>query len=52
MIVARCNKCNYVARYTSNYFTISELQKHTVSEITIDEQKQCVHDLKYKEDTY
>jgi len=49
MIVGRCNSCNYVARYSSNYFSISELQRHSNLETAI-EQDQCIHDLKYEED--
>ncbi|MDH3394716.1 MAG: hypothetical protein OEL52_01015 [Nitrosopumilus sp.] len=49
MIVARCNSCNYVARYSSNYYSIEELQRHDNAEIII-EQDQCIHDLKYEEE--
>ncbi len=49
MITARCMSCNYVARYNSNYFVISELKRHAVAEITT-EQSQCVHELRYREE--
>ena len=49
MIVARCNSCNYVARYNSNYFSIEKLQRHDNSE-TVIEQDECIHDLKYEEE--
>lgn len=51
MIIARCSDCNYVARYNSNYFSISELQKHVNLENVI-EQDQCIHDLKYEEEEF
>ncbi len=41
--------CNYVARYNSNYFVISELKRHAVTEI-VTEQSQCVHELKFQEE--
>jgi len=49
MIIARCQTCNYVARYNSNYFVISELKRHVDADIGTD-QNQCTHDLKYQEE--
>jgi len=49
MIVARCNSCNYVARYSSNYFSIEKLQRHDNAKTAI-EQDECIHDLKYEEE--
>ena len=45
MIVGKCRDCNYTARYNSDYFTISELQKHTISFPM--EQNECSHSLVY-----
>ncbi len=45
MILARCKDCNFTARYNSQYFTIPELQKHTVSFPV--EQDDCIHSLVY-----
>ena len=59
MIVARCNMCNFVARYNSNYFAISELQRHVNknnnnynnnSEIVTEQQGLCDHQLDFKEE--
>ena len=49
MIVGRCVHCNYVACYNSKYFSISELQRHVISEI-VTEQGYCIHDVKYEEE--
>lgn len=49
MIVARCNSCNYVARYNSKYYSIKELQRHDNPD-TVIVQDECIHDLKYEEE--
>ena len=49
MIVGRCVRCTYVARYSSNYFSISELQRH-VSSVNVIEQNECNHELRYVKD--
>jgi len=46
MIVGRCRDCNYVARYNPRYFSVLELQKHTVS-FPVEEQDECSHSLVY-----
>ena len=48
MIVGRCSDCNYVVRYNSKYFSVPELQKHTISFPV--EQDECSHSLVYSED--
>jgi len=48
MITARCRDCNYVVRYNSKYFSVLELQKHTV--LFPVEEDECNHSLVYSED--
>ena len=48
MIVGKCKDCNYTARYNSNYFSVLELQKHTVSFPL--EHNACNHSLIYSQE--
>lgn len=45
MIVVRCKDCNYTARYNSSYFSVLELQRHTISFPV--EQDECSHSMIY-----
>ena len=48
MIIGRCKNCNYTARYNSKFFTIAELQRHTIS-LPL-EKWECDHLLIYEEE--
>lgn len=48
MIVGRCNDCNFIARYNSKYFSVLELEKHTIT-FPI-EQNECSHSLIYSQE--
>ena len=49
MIVVRCKDCNYVGRYNSNYYSVTELQRHLRVESTTEEDGLCNHVLNFLE---
>ena len=49
MIVGKCRDCNYTARYNSKYFSVLELQKHTIS-FPMEQEEKCSHSLVYSQE--